>query len=94
MKMDEEPIARCEANGVDAYEYPFFVKPAHGMEPAYLFLEEHVYNFTTEEIEEIMIHLVRIEEEKDLKALGYKKNKDGIYILSEPEEPWLHGGES
>ena len=41
-----------------------------------------------------MIHLVRIEEEKDLKALGYKKNKDGIYILSEPEEPWLHGGES
>ena len=27
-------------------------------------------------------------------VLGYKKNKDGIYILSEPEEPWLHGGES
>jgi hypothetical protein len=48
MKMDEKPIARCEANGVDAYRYPFYVKPEHGMEPAYVFLEDHVYNFTTE----------------------------------------------
>jgi hypothetical protein len=94
MKMDEKPIARCEANGVDAYDYPFFVKPAQGMEPAYLFLDDHVYNFTTEEMEEIMSHLVRIEEEKDLWELGYKKNIDGIYLLSKSEEPWLHGGKS
>jgi len=94
MKMEDKPIARCEANGVDAYKYPFFVKPAHGMEPAYVFLEDHVYNFTTEEIEEIMTHLVRIEDEKDLQALGYKTNEEGIYILSTPEEPWSHGGES
>ncbi len=92
--MDEKPIARCEANGVDAYDYPFFVKPSQGMEPAYLFLEDHVYNFTTEEMEEIMTHLVRIEEEKDLQALGYKKSKDGIYVVSKSEEPWLRGGES
>ncbi|MBW1771010.1 MAG: hypothetical protein JRJ17_07630 [Deltaproteobacteria bacterium] len=64
------------------------------MEPAYVFLEEHVYNFTTEEIEEIMIHLVRIEDEKDLQALGYKRNEEGIYILSPSEEPWSPGGES
>jgi len=94
MKMDEKPIARCEANGVDAYEYPFYVKPAQGMEPDYIFLEEHVYNFTTEETEEIMPHLVRIEQEKDLQALGYKKNEEGLYILSKPEEPWLQGGKS
>ena len=92
--MDEKPIARCEANGVDAYEYPFYVKPAQGMEPDYIFLEDHVYNFTTEETEEIMPHLVRIEQEKDLRALGYKKTEEGLYILSKPEEPWLQGGKS
>ena len=90
--MDERPIARCEANGVDAYNYPFFVKPPNGMEPAYLFLEDHVYNFTTEEVEEIMLHLIRIDEEKDLLFLGYEKNKDGIYVLPKPEETWSHGG--
>ena len=92
--MDEKPIARCEANGVDAYEYPFYVKPAQGMEPDYIFLEDHVYNFNTEETEEIMPHLARIEQEKDLQALGYKKNEEGLYILSKPEEPWLQGGKS
>lgn len=92
--MDEKPIARCEANGVDAYEYPFYVKPAHGMEPDYIFLEDHVYNFNTEETKEIMPHLVRIEQEQDLQALGYKKNEEGLYILSKPEEPWLQGSKS
>ena len=92
--MDEKPIARCEANGVDAYEYPFYVRPAQGSEPAYLFLEDHVYNFTSEEAEEILVRLVRIEEEKDLQALGYEKNQDGTFVLSKPEEPWLHGGQS
>ncbi len=88
--MHEKPIARCEANGVDAYEYPFYVKPAHGMEPAYIFLEDHVYNFNQEEMEEIMAHLVRIEQEKDLQNLGFEKDVHGIYILSESERPWLH----
>ncbi|MBW1739973.1 MAG: hypothetical protein JRJ42_02430 [Deltaproteobacteria bacterium] len=92
--MDEKPIAHCEANGVDAYEYPFYVKPAQGMEPAYIFLEDHVYNFNSEEMEEIMDRLIRIKQEKDLHDLGYKKNEEGIFILSKPEEPWLHGGES
>ncbi len=92
--MDEKPIARCEANGVDAHEYPFYVKPAHGMEPAYVFLEDHVYNFNREETEEMMAHLIRVESEKDLEDLGYKKNEEGIYILSPLEKPWLHGGES
>lgn len=92
--MDEKPIARCEANGVDAYEYPFYVKPAHGMEPAYIFLEDHVYNFSREETEEMMAHLIRVESEKDLEDLGYKKNEKEIYILSPLEKPWLHGGES
>lgn len=90
MEMHEKPIARCEANGVDAYEYPFYVKPAHGMEPAYIFLEDHVYNFNQEEMEEIMAHLVRIEQEKDLQNLGFEKDVHGIYILSESERPWLH----
>jgi hypothetical protein len=94
MKMDKKPIARCEANGVDAYEYPFYVKPAQGMEPAYMFLEDHVYNFNSEETEEIMVHLISIEQEEDLQKLGYEKDVDGIYILSQLEKPWLHGGES
>jgi hypothetical protein len=91
--MDEKPIARCEANGVDAYAYPFYVKPEEAMEPAYIFLEDHVYNFVREEMERIMPHLVRIENEKDLKALGYSKDEDGVYVLSKAEEPWLHGGQ-
>lgn len=92
MRMDEKPIARCEANSVDAYKYPFYIKPAHGMEPAYIFLEEHVYNFNNEEVEEIMVYLVRINEEKDLQQLGYKKDQEGIYILSKPEKSWLREG--
>ncbi len=87
--MDEKPIARCEANGVEAYEYPFYVKPAQAMEPAYIFLEDHVYNFNAEEMKEIMGSLVRIEEEKDLQDLGYEKAEGGIYVMSKPEEPWL-----
>ena len=92
--MHEKPIARCMANGVDAYEYPFYIKPAQGQEPAYIFLEDHVYNFNTEETEEIMPHLVRIEEEEAIRMLGFEKNEEGIYVLSEPEERWLQGGES
>jgi len=80
--MDERPIARCEANGVEAYEYPFYIKPAQGMEPAYIFLEDHVYNFSTEEME-MMEALVRIDEEKDMQDLGYQKNEEGIYSISD-----------
>ena len=87
--MDDKPIARCEANGVDAYEYPFYVKPAEGMEPAYIFLEDHVYNFNVEESKEIMDRLVRIERQEDLHDLGYEKGEDGIYVLSKIEGPWL-----
>ena len=92
--MDQKPIVRCEANGVDAYTYPFYVKPAKGMEPAYVFLEDHVYNFTTEELEEMKPDLIYIENEEALRRLGYKKNEDGIYLVSPLEEPWMQGGKS
>jgi hypothetical protein len=92
--MDQKPIIRCDANGVDAYAYPFYVKPSQGMEPAYVFLEDHVYNFTSEEEQEIRPNLIYIEDEKDLQRLGYKKNQEGIYLLSTPEEPWMQGGKS
>jgi hypothetical protein len=82
------------ANGVDAYEYPFYVKPAEGMEPDYIFLEDHVYNFNKDEENHLMDRLVRIEQEEDLQVLGYRKNKEGIYLLSNVEEPWLDGGQS
>lgn len=91
--MQKKPIARCEANGVEAYAYPFYVKPEKNMEPAYIFLEDHVYNFVHEEREEILPQLIKIEKEKDLQALGFDKEK-GIYVLSKPGEKWLHGGES
>jgi hypothetical protein len=45
-------------------------------------------------MEEIMPHLIKVQNEEELAALGYEKSKDGIYILSEPEAPWLQGGES
>jgi hypothetical protein len=92
--VNEKPIARCMANGVDAYEYPFYVKPAKQMEPDFIFLEDHIYNFDTDEMGQLLGSLVRIEEEMDLKRLGYEKDQEGIYILSRPEEPWLDGGES
>jgi len=91
--MDDKPIARCMANGVEAYEYPFYIKAAEAMEPDYIFLEDHVYNFSRQEQELLMDRLVRIEQEEDLRALGYEKNQEGIYILSEAEEPWLDGGQ-
>jgi hypothetical protein len=92
--MNEKPIARCEANDVEAYTYPFYVKPEQGMEPAYIFLQDHIYNFDTEERREILGHLVRIDNEGDLKKLGYKQNEEGIYVLSPNEKPWLQGGKS
>lgn len=92
--MDNKPIARCVANDVNAYEYPFYIKPADGMEPDYIFLENHVYNFNPDEMKAIMNRLVRIEREKNIKDLGYQKDKEGIYVLSELEKPWLHGGQT
>ena len=92
--MNEKPIARCEANDVEAYTYPFYVKPEQGMEPAYIFLEDHVYNFNTDETREIICHLIRIDNEEDLKKLGYEKDEKGVYILSPIPKPWLQGGTS
>lgn len=92
--MEEKPIARCEANGVHAYDYPFYVKPAKDMEPAFIFLEDHVYNFVREEMEEIMPRLVKIRRDEDLQALGYEKDEEGVFVLAKPEEAWLHGGKS
>jgi hypothetical protein len=94
LKMEDRPIARCRANDVDAYEYPFYVKPAQGPEPAYIFLEDHVYNLDRDEADNIMDDLIRIEREQDLQDLGYEKNEEGIFILSEAEKPWLQGGKS
>ena len=92
--MNEKPIARCEANDVEAHTYPFYVKPEQGMEPAYIFLLEHVYNFDSDETREIYGHLIRIDNEGDLQKLGYKKDEKGVYILSPIEKPWLQGGKS
>ena len=36
------------------FEYPFYIKPAEGMEPDYILLEDHVYNFNSEEMKQIM----------------------------------------
>ncbi|OEU45660.1 MAG: hypothetical protein BBJ60_12295 [Desulfobacterales bacterium S7086C20] len=88
--MSHKPIARCEANGVDAHEYPFYVKPAHGMEPAYIFLEDHVYNFNNEEKNEIGRYLIHIQCEKDLENLGYERDNEGVFVVSQLEKPWLH----
>ena len=92
--MNTKPIACCEANDVEAYVYPFYIKPERGMEPAYIFLEDHVYNFNTDEIKEIKTHLIRINNEEDLQRLGYKQNSEGVYIISPIEKPWLQGGKS
>jgi hypothetical protein len=90
--MNQKPIARCEANDVEAYTFPFFVKPEQGMEPAYIFLEDHIYNFNSEETREIANRLVRVDNEGDLKQLGYEKDAEGVYIISPIEKPWLQGG--
>lgn len=92
--MNDKPIARCDANDVEAYSYPFYVKPEQGMEPAYIFLEDHVYNFDRDEAEHIMGSLVRIDNENDLKKLGFKKDPNGIYIVSPAEKPWFEGGQT
>ena len=90
--MNQKPIARCEANDVEAYTFPFYVKPEQGMEPAYIFLEDHIYNFDSDETREIVDQLVRIDNEGDLKKLGYEKDTEGVYIISPIEKPWLQGG--
>jgi hypothetical protein len=80
MERREQPIASCQANGVDAWEYPFFVRPAEGQEPAFLYLEVHLWEASSD-LEEAFRGLVRIDGPADLERLGLSPGDDGVYRL-------------
>ena len=76
----QKPIAICRANEVEAWFFPFFIRPANDLEPAFLFLEDHLYNMTAD-LEGVLVGMVRIESEMDLREQGYFPAEDGIYYL-------------
>ncbi len=76
----DKPIAVCEANEVEAWEYPFWVKPAEGLEPTFLYLEDHLYNLDQAD-KELLDHLVRVDSPEDLERLGYRADEEGVYRL-------------
>jgi hypothetical protein len=76
----QRPIAICRANEVEAWYFPFFLRPASDLEPAFLFLEDHLYNMTAD-LEGVLVGMVRIDSEEDLKERGYFPGEDGIYYL-------------
>ncbi len=75
-----KPIASCAANEVEAWDFPFYLRPATDFEPPFLFLEDHLYNMNREEIEALgKIH--RIDKEEDLARLGFPKSADGVFLV-------------
>ena len=91
--MDYKPIARCKANGVEAYQFPCYVKAEAGMEPDYVFLEDHLYTSKSKEKKEPIHYLFGIDKEQGLQDFGYKKDSQG-HALQKPEKPCLRGGTS
>jgi hypothetical protein len=75
-----KPIAACEANGVEAWFYPFFVRPATDFEPSFLFLEDHLYNLN-EDDQGILEGLVRIDSVDDLVRLGLTPDEEGVWRI-------------
>ncbi len=80
MKPADRPIAVCRANEVEAWSFPFFIRPPTGFEPAFLFLEEHLYNLSPDE-SDVLQGLVRIDSAQDLRRLGYAPGDDGAYVI-------------
>jgi hypothetical protein len=80
--MNDRPVARCVANGVEAWAFPFYIAKEAGMEPAFLFLEDHVYNFDAAEKEALSPRLVMISCDEDLEAAGISRGDDGVWVIA------------
>lgn len=91
MTSDQQPIAYCPLNDVEAYEFPFFIKKGMGVESDQLLLEIHLWHMTSEE-KAVMGELLQINESKDLEEAGYTMDGRGVYIVGE-DERWVNGPE-
>ena len=78
--MQEHPLARCTANEVEAWSFPFYITRERGLEPAFIYLEDHLYNLEGHE-EEIRARIVKISSEEDLQAEGFSRGDDGVWIV-------------
>lgn len=76
------PIARCPANDVESWAFPFYVAEAKGMEPVFLYLEDHLYNFDEGEREAIGDRLRKISSEEDLAQAGFAQGSDGVWVIA------------
>lgn len=79
-----KPIAVCPSNEVEAWDYPFYVKPARDFEPPAMLLPIHVENLSREDADNLG-PLARIDGEEDLRRLGFAAGPDGIFMIGEPE---------
>jgi len=84
MRVNHKPIARCEANGVAAYQYPFYAK---GTEPYHIFLEDHLHSFTSEERKGLMHHFTRIDKDQGWQDPGNGRNREGGYVCQDLRAP-------
>jgi hypothetical protein len=81
---ESHPVAVSPSNDVEAWEYPFYVKPVRDFEPPAVLLTIHVENLSREEARDLG-PLVRIEGPEDLLRLGFSAGPDGVFMVGEAE---------
>jgi hypothetical protein len=74
------PVARCPANGVEAYAYPFFVAPARAGAPNFLLLPVHLWEMEAEE-KAVLGELVEVRCAEDLERMGFPRDDLGIFVV-------------
>jgi hypothetical protein len=74
------PIARCPANGVEAFSFPFFIARGKGMGTDFIFLDFHFWEMTDEEKKDLG-ELVEVAGEEELIRLGYPRDDLGVFVV-------------
>ncbi len=74
------PVARCPANGVEAFGYPFFIAPEREGAPSFLLLPFHLWEMETDE-KRALGELVEVQGETDLVRLGFPRDDLGVFII-------------
>ncbi len=75
-----KPIARCPANEVEAFSFPFLIAPGKGVGPDFLLLEVHLWEMTAEEKRGLGA-LVEVRDASQLEEMGFPRDEEGVFII-------------
>ena len=79
---EERPYARCPANEVEAFYFPFYIKKGVGVEPDFLLLDIHLFHMTSEE-KAVMGELIEVTSADQLRELGFPEDDRGVFVIGE-----------